>query len=104
MLLAWVPALPLLFASFNMFRGISAQKATGPGAIAAGFAEAYMIFGLALTLMFEVTAIFLLVRTISKGTGMRTVCSVFSICFSGLILATIGISMWLLFVRLPPGH
>jgi hypothetical protein len=101
-LLAWTP---FLFAAvpavFNAFREISTQKATGLGAIAGGFAEAFAIFGLAATLAFEVSAIALLARAFSRGHPIRTFFSVLSICCSGLMLSILGLCLWFFF-RLRP--
>ena len=102
MLLASIPLFFLMLpAIFNAFREISTQKATGLGAVAGGFGQAFATFGLATTLVLEVAGIVLLVRTFSKEHPMRTFLSVISISCSGLTLAILGLSLWYFF-RLRP--
>jgi predicted metal-binding membrane protein len=100
-LLAWTPffvaVLPTIIGIFNAFREISTQKATGLGAVAGGLTEAFATFGLFATVVFEVTALVLLVRAFSKGHPMRTFFSVLSICCSGLMLTILGLFLWLSF-------
>lgn len=95
-LLAWVPFfLFLVPALLNAFRGVATNKATGLGAVAGGFAESFVIFGFAALLMVEVMAIVFSARSFSKVSGLRRVLSVASICCSLLLIATMGIFVWL---------
>jgi hypothetical protein len=97
-LLAWTPFFFSVFPGLlNAFREISTQKATGLGADAGGLTEAFATFGLFATVVFEVTALVLLVRAFSKGHPMRTFFSVLSICCSGLMLTILGLFLWLSF-------
>jgi magnesium-transporting ATPase (P-type) len=101
-LLAWIPFFFLVFpAMFSAFREISTSKTTGLGAVSAGFSEAFATFGLATTLVLEVTGIVLLVRAFSKDHPMRSFFSVVSICCSGLTLAILALCLWFFF-RLRP--
>ena len=95
-LLAWIPFL-LFFvpAILNAFRGISANKATGLGAVAGGFSEGLVIFGFTAILISEVAALVLLFRSFSKGNALRSLLSVVSICCSGLVIAMMGAFVWL---------
>jgi hypothetical protein len=95
-LLAWVP---FFFFVFPAIFEISTQKATGLGAVAGGLASS--TFGLAAGVVFEVTAIVLLLRAFSRGHPTRTFFSVISICCSGLTLAILGLCLWFFF-RLHP--
>jgi hypothetical protein len=101
-LLAWIPFVFFVVPGmFSAFREISTQKATGLGAVAGGFGEAFATFGLAATVALEVAGIVLLVRAFSKGHPMRTFFSVISVCCSGLTLAILGLCLWFFF-RLRP--
>ena len=100
-LLAWTPFFFSVFLLLNAFREISTQKATGLGAVAGGLTEAFAIFGLVATVVFEVTALVLLVRAFSKEHPIRTFFSVVSICCSGLMLSILGLCVWFFF-RLRP--
>jgi hypothetical protein len=77
-----------------LFRGISNSKATGVAAVAAGFAEGYVLVGLAATLICEIGAMALLFRAFSRGHGVRSVFSVLSICVSGLMILLFTLSLW----------
>lgn len=94
-LLAWIPALFVLIATFiTAFRGLSTQKATGLGAVAGGFAEGLVVFGLTVMVAAEIVAIILLSRTLSRNHALRTVFSLLSICASVLLLAITGALLW----------
>ena|SRR5438445_9553576 len=101
MLLAWMPAVPLIFYYLINLKGFSEQKATGLGAVAGGLAEVYLTFGLGLTLASEVVAIVLLLGAFSRGHSVRALFSVLSICLSGLVIFLFGLFLYLFFVRLP---
>jgi hypothetical protein len=97
-LLAWTPfVLFLLLVLRDAVRSISANKATGLGAVAGGLSELFWTFGLVGTVAVEVTAIAMLVRAFSADHPMRAVVSVLSICVSLLILVIFIGSAWMLF-------
>jgi hypothetical protein len=77
-----------------LFRGMWNSKATGVAAVAGGFAEGYVLVGLAATLICEVGAMALLFRAFSRGHGVRSVFSVLSICVSGLMILLFTLSVW----------
>jgi hypothetical protein len=93
--LAWAPSVPIMIGLGNVFMGIAGSKATGVAAVAGGFAEMYVLVGLAATLACEVSAMVLLFRAFSNGHGVRSVFSVLSICMSGLMLLLFCLSLWL---------
>ena len=99
--LAWSPALPLLLIGvlgvINAFRGISEQKATGIVALAGGLAEFFTIFGILVTLTFQVAAIVLLLRGFSGRHGYRSLLSAVSICLSTLMIFLLGVFVWVFF-------
>jgi hypothetical protein len=92
--LAWAPWLPFMIGLWPLFRGISNSKATGLAVVAGGFAEAYVLTGLAATLICEVGAMALLFRAFSRGHGARCAFSALSICVSGLMILFFGLSLW----------
>lgn len=77
------------------FRGIPQSYATGLAALAGGFAEAYVLIGLAATLICGVGALALLFRAFSRGHGVRSVFSALSICMSGLMILSFCLSVWM---------
>jgi hypothetical protein len=85
--LAWIPFL-LCFvpAFFNAFRGIGQSKATGLAAVAGGWAEGLLIFGLTALVISQVTAVVLLTRSFSTEKVGRNFLSVASICCSAFML------------------
>lgn len=97
--LAWLPFLPVLAGLVNIFRGISAQKATGIGAVAGGIAEMGVLYVIVFAPVFTVVAIVLLVRSLSKAHPIRNTLAVLSVCWSGLILATLTLLFWLVYVK-----
>jgi hypothetical protein len=78
-----------------LFRGINGSKATGLGAVAAGFVDAYVMIGLAATLICEVGALALLSRAFSRGHSARSALSALSICVSALMFLLFVLSLWL---------
>jgi hypothetical protein len=64
-------------------------------AVAGGLAEGLITFGFAALVIAEVTAIVLLARTFSKVSGLRSFLSLVSICCSLLMVAIMGIFVWL---------
>jgi hypothetical protein len=100
-LLAWIPFFFFMLpAVFNGFREISTQKATGLGAVAAGFTEAFATFGFAASVALPVAAIVLLLRALSKEHPTRTFFAILSICCSALTLSILALCLWFFF-RLP---
>ena len=98
--LAWVPSIPTMIGLGYVFWAIASSKATGIAVVAAGFAEGYVVIGMAATLICEVGAMVLLFRAFSRGHGVRSAFSVLSICVSGLMLLLFPLSIWLFwFVR-----
>jgi hypothetical protein len=92
--LAWTPWVPTLVGIGYTFRGISEQKATGLGAVGAGLAESFILYGVGAILIGEVAAIVLLFRAFSPGHWARTLFSALSVCLSGLMLFLVGIFLW----------
>ena len=99
-LLVWAPAIPLIIGLSNTFRGVSERTAIGLGAVAGGLAEAYLLFGLAATLAFQVGGIVLLARSASAHKPMRTAFSIVSIGWSALTLLLLALFFLLSPVRL----
>ncbi len=99
-LLAWAPWLPTIIGLGYAFRGISAEKATGLAAVAGGLTETFLLFGLLVTLVFEVVAIILLVRAFDSGHWLRSSFSAFSLFSSGLMLFLFGLFLWLSWTRI----
>jgi hypothetical protein len=94
-------SIPLVIVFLNVFRGMFAQKATGLSAVAGGFAEAYVTFGVLLSLGLPVGAIVLLLRSFSAGHRIRALISVLCICACVLILALTGLFVWGTLISLP---
>jgi hypothetical protein len=97
--LVWIPflffATPTLIGLSHVFRGVSREKATGLAAVAGGVTELLATFGLAVTLVFEVVAIILLLRSFSGERPARAILSALSICCSGFMLVIIGLLLCL---------
>jgi hypothetical protein len=93
--LAWAPWIPMMIGIGYTFRGISGTKATGLSAVAGGFAESYVLVGLAATAICEVSALMLLFRAFSRGHGARSIVSVLSIFMSGLMILLFCFSLWM---------
>ncbi len=66
-----------LIGLYHAFRGVSREKATGLAAVAGGVTELLATFGLAVTLVFEVVAIILLLRSFSGERPARAILSRF---------------------------
>jgi hypothetical protein len=98
MVLAWTPSVPIIIEVLDTLRE---KKATGLGAVAGGFAEVYLTFGLILTFAFLVGGIVLLGKSFSGEHRMRTLLSVVSMCWSASMLFIFGLLIWLFFVHLP---
>ena len=99
MLLAWVPLLffivPTAIGIISAFVSMANQRATGLAAVAGGFAEILVTFGLVVVVGSEVAAIVMLLRTLSRSHPMRTVVAIISVCCSGLLLGLVGLFLWL---------
>lgn len=67
----------------------------GDRVVAGGFAEGYVLMGMAATLICEVGAMVLLFRAFSRGHGVRSTFSVLSICMSSLTLLLFCLALWL---------
>jgi hypothetical protein len=94
-LLAWVPFLLFVVPVLNAFRGVATSKATGLDAVAGGLTEGLATFGFAALVIAEVSAIVLLARNFSRVSGLRSFVSAASICCSLLMMAIMGIFVWL---------
>jgi hypothetical protein len=94
--LAWAPSIPTMIGLGYALRGIGGSSATGVGVVAGGFAEGYVLVGMAATLICEAVAMVLLFRAFSPGHGLRAAFSALSICVSGLMLLLFCLSVWLL--------
>jgi len=94
-------SIPLIFAIFNAFKGITEQKATGLGAVAGSIAEGYVSFAVILAFAAPVLAIFLLVRSFSGGHRMRVLFSLVCIVWNALMIGLAGMFVWLSLIYLP---
>jgi hypothetical protein len=94
--LAWAPFIFFVAIAVSIaLSEISAQKATGLGAVAGGFSEAFATFGFATAVVFEVIAMVLLFGAFSRGHSLRSLFSVLSICCCLLMLSGFGFFVWL---------
>lgn len=99
--LAWLPFVPLLVGLANAFRGISAQKATGLGAVAGGIAQMGVLYVLTLAPILTISAMVLLLRSLSKAHPVRNVWAVISLCWTVLMMSVLALFFWLVFVKFP---
>ena len=97
--LAWAPWVPMMIGLSYLFRAIWNSKATGLAVVAGGFAEGYVLVGMAATLICEVSAIGLLFRAFSRGHGVRSAFAVLSVCVSGLMILFFCLSLWVLWLQ-----
>jgi hypothetical protein len=93
--LAWIPFIFLVPGLANAFRGIWTSKATGFGAVAGGIFEALALFGFATLVVFQVTAVVLLIRSFSKEHPFHGIVSVASLFCCGITLLLVVGSLWL---------
>jgi len=92
--LAWVPLLGLyLPITFNMFRGITENKATGLAAVAGAWTESLLTFGLVAFVAAELAAIVVLVRALRRKTDGALGCA--PSVFSGLTMACAALGLGL---------
>jgi len=98
LLLVWIPLLffivPTAIGIIRAFAEIATQKQTGLGAIAGGPTEAIATFGLVAIFGSQITAIVMLLRTLSRSHPIRTIVAIISICCSGLLLVALGLFLW----------
>ena len=92
LLLTWLPWIPIGVGLAHSFRGTSEQSATGLGVIAADLAENGILEG---ALLAEMLAVFLLLRSFSRGHWLRNSFSVVSLCASLLTISLFGFLGWL---------
>jgi hypothetical protein len=96
--LAWLPFIPVLVGLVNAFRGISQQKATGIGAVAGGIAEMGVLYVLTLAPILAISAMVLLLRSLSKAHPLRNIWAAISLCWSALMIAVLALFFWLVYV------
>ena len=99
--LSWTLSIPLIIGVANAFKGISEQKATGLGAVAGGFAEAYVTLGVIFSFVLPVGAIVLLIKSFDGGHRTRAVFSLLYIGWSALTLVLAGLFVWMSLIYLP---
>jgi len=99
--LTWTLSIPLIIGVVNAFKGISEEKATGLGAVAGGFAEAYVTLGVIFGFVLPVGAIVLLVKSFGRGHRMRAIFSLLYIGWSVLTLVLGGLFVWVSLIYLP---
>lgn len=96
-LLAWIPflflAVPTAKGIYHAFQ--AGEKATGLAAIEDGLVGIFATFGLVLTVVFELVASYCLLRAIHGGRAARTMVSAFSLCCCVIMLAVVGLFVWL---------
>ena len=96
-LLAWVPlAVILVPLLFNMFRGISEQKATGAGAAAAFQMEAVWIWGMLSFIGVELASLVFTVRALRGGVGRAGVLPAVASVMGALLALTIVVGGWVM--------
>ncbi|MCU1271235.1 MAG: hypothetical protein JWN74_2529 [Acidobacteriaceae bacterium] len=88
LVLAWSTAIPV---SIGLIRKASVTSANGLDGVLDSVVIPYMVFGLAVTLLSQVGAIVLLIRSFA---GAYRVFSFLSICWSGLMLFLSSLCMW----------
>lgn len=95
--LAWLPFVPVLVGLANTFRGISENKATGLGAVAGGIAEMGVLCVLTLVPILAISAMVLLLRSLSKAHPVRNVWAMISVCWSALMISVLALFFWLVY-------
>ncbi|MGA9445612.1 MAG: hypothetical protein WBV26_04160 [Candidatus Sulfotelmatobacter sp.] len=93
--LAWAPWVPILVGLGHTLLGISTAKATGLVAVAGGLTEIFVVWDIGAILIGQVAAIILLFLAFSNGHWIRSLFSILSICLSALMLALVGLFLWL---------
>lgn len=93
--LAWAPIVFLIVPGLlHGFGGLSQEKATGLGAVAAGIAEALFNFGLIAFVVCELAAIVLLLRVVKREQWRRSLVAVVSVVCSVIFLVLTGLAIW----------
>lgn len=100
--LAWTPWIPAMISLRYAFKGISEQKATGLGAVAASLSELFVVWGIGAMIISQVAAIFWLCRAFSHEHWIRNVLSAISLCLSGLMLMIVCFSLWFAWFQARP--
>jgi hypothetical protein len=95
MALVWVPWIPILVALGYGLYHASRVKATGLAAVAGGFGEIFVIYGLAGTFIAQLFAIVLLSKALMPGRALRNFLSILSLCLSLLMIVMIAVFLWL---------
>jgi hypothetical protein len=98
---AWLPFIPVAAGLANTVRGISEQKATGLGAVAGGIAEMGAFYVVALAPILTVSAMVLLLRSLSKAHPLRNILAVISVCWGALMISVLALFYWLVYVKFP---
>jgi hypothetical protein len=93
--LVWVPWIPILIAFGSVLYQMSRVKATGIGAVAGGFSEIFLMYGVAATFVAQLFAIVLLSRSLVSGQPVRNFFAILSLCLSGLMIVMIAVFLWL---------
>jgi hypothetical protein len=99
--LAWLPFIPVLVGLANALRGMSQQKATGIGAVGGGIAEMGVLYVLTLAPILTISAMVLLLRSLSKAHPLRNIFAVISVCWGALMISVLALFFWLVYVKLP---
>lgn len=93
--LVWVPWIPILVAFGSVLYQMSRVKATGLGAVAGGFGEIFLMYGVVGTFIAQLFAIVLLSKSLLPGRPLRNFFSILSLCLSGLMLVMVALFLWL---------
>jgi succinate dehydrogenase hydrophobic anchor subunit len=102
MLLAVLTFLPYGVALESAFHtiSISAQKTTGVGAVAGGFSELYVTFGLAAMVMCALAGIALLIRGYSRKNPLRVLGAIVGILWCGFaVVSSVASVVLLIFLQ-----
>jgi EamA domain-containing membrane protein RarD len=92
--LVWVPWIPILVAFGYVLYQMS-RVATGIGAVAGGFSEIFLMYGVAGTFVAQLFAVVLLSKSLLPGRPIRNFLSILSLCLSGLMIVVIAVFLWL---------
>jgi hypothetical protein len=93
--LVWVPWIPILVAFGHVLYQMSRVKATGVSAVAGGFSEILLMYGVVGTFVAQLFAIVLLSKSLLPGRPLRNFFSILSLCLSGLMIVVIAVFLWL---------
>ena len=99
--LATIPSTAFIAGTFNMFKGISSEKATGLGGVAGGMAEAFCLLGALCAFFVPTLAIVNLAKSFAPGRTLRNFLSALSIAWCSLILLLYSLGIWTTFVLIP---